>query len=427
MRTPVLLATSAVAATTFACPVDTPEARAVDRLNIVLVLTDDMRADELAPMTFNDSSQWSTFTDFAVNTPMCGPSRSNLLTGRYSRETGVRGNSMANLLDDRTTIATRLDAAGYETFLVGKYLNGYPWNRGRSYVPPGWDVWQATGYSGTHQTGYEVDWRFARANQFITAQESRDATPWFAVIAPGKPHLPSDPAGKYATAPVTLAPPSPNVNEQDMSDKIPTIRSSPLLTASQLATARSDLTKRQRALMSVDDGMKALVERLRQTGELERTLIVFTSDNGYQFGSHRQLGKADHYEEAEVVPLAVRWPGTAGATSSQQLQLVDLPVTFVAMGGGAALPGAHGTNLQPLFAQPTSSIQRQWVYMESPGGAWQGVRSQHWKYAVYYGSGGGEELYDLAADPYELRNLARTPSAAGALSAARQALAQLKP
>jgi arylsulfatase A-like enzyme len=383
-------------------------ARALVRPNIVLVVTDDQRVDELGPMTFPDNGQWTLFTDMAVNIPMCCPSRSTLLTGRYASETGVLTNSDGAKFDPSVTTGTRLQAAGYRTFLVGKYLNDYPWNRGASYRPPGWDVWQAVDYAGTNDSGYEVDWRFNRTFTFVRDQEADDSRPWFAAVNVGKPHLPSRPPARYSNAPVSLPPPSPSVR----------------LTATQEQTVRSQRTARQRALMAVDEQMRNLIDVLRATGELDQTVILFVSDNGYFFGEHGLIGKAHHYDEAVLVPFAVRWPTTPGGVVTQQVQMVDLPVTITALAGAQALPGAHGTDLSAVFANPATQLSRTWVYVEGPRRSWQGVRSTRWKYAK---DGAGEHLYDLTADPYEMTNLARVASRRAELDAARAALASLKP
>src|SRR5438093_421639 len=130
--------------------------------SIVLILTDDQRWDTLWAMP-NVRKQLGgrgvTFTNGFVVNPLCCPSRSSILTGRYSHSTGLYANRGPHggfaHFDDRSTIATWLDDAGYTTGYFGKYLNGY---QDTTEVPPGWDRWFAiqTVPSGS---GYYFDWK----------------------------------------------------------------------------------------------------------------------------------------------------------------------------------------------------------------------------------------------------------------------------
>ena len=111
-----------------------------------------MRFDYRGLLAHLDSASWIDCVNAAIEVPMCGPSRSALFTGKYSSRTGVIGNSYTYLMNDSDTIATRIHAQGYKTVLSGKYLNDFPWpaapaqfRRPSTYVPPGWDVWNADG------------------------------------------------------------------------------------------------------------------------------------------------------------------------------------------------------------------------------------------------------------------------------------------
>src|SRR5439155_6911334 len=117
--------------------------------NIILIVTDDQRADTLRFMPNVErllAGHGITFSHYYVTTSLCCPSRSSILTGQYSRHTGVFDNvgthGGAVAFDDHSTVATWLSRGGYTTALVGKYLNGYP-GFGRCYFPPGWSRWDA--------------------------------------------------------------------------------------------------------------------------------------------------------------------------------------------------------------------------------------------------------------------------------------------
>lgn len=117
--------------------------------SIVLILTDDMAPSMAAHMPRLQRlvrERGAELTRAYFNNPLCCPSRATILTGRYVQNTGVWDNSHAQFLAaglDQQTIAVRLDAGGYRTALIGKYLNSYPTPRAITYVPPGWDFWRA--------------------------------------------------------------------------------------------------------------------------------------------------------------------------------------------------------------------------------------------------------------------------------------------
>jgi arylsulfatase A-like enzyme len=245
-----------------------------------------------------------------------------------------------------------------------------------------------------------------RGAQFI--KEQVNAGPWMMFVNVGKPHLPSEPPTRYRTAPVVLPPPSPSVKG----------------TAAQLASAQIDRTKRARALMAVDDGMETLMAALTTTGELDNTIVVFTSDNGFLFYEHGKSGKAEAWEEASVVPTVVRWPGVPGRTITDQASWVDLTTTILGVGGAEALRGQRGVDLTRLITA-SDPLDREWVYMEGPNVSWRGVRSTEWKYVRT--RSGAQSFYDLTVDPYEMTNRISKPEAAEALADARAAYAALLP
>lgn len=395
--------------------------------NILLLLVDDMRKDELPPLQFLRDGSWLNFTNAAVEVPMCCPSRASILTGRYSSEVGVRTNSEGSNLDDSRTIAPVMKAAGYRTGLAGKYLNDFPWTRPNTYVPPGWDYWRADGSAAKAAESkgmYSADYLTVAAKNFITSTPT--GKPFFLYLAYNQPHLPAKPANRYATAPVTLAPWSPNFNEADVSDKPPEIRALPLADQTTINRWLSERTNVARSLLAVNESVQAILAHLQQKGLLESTVVVFTSDNGYGFGSHRVESKAYPYEELVTVPFYVRMPGRGTQNVSPQISLVDLAPTFADF-AGTAMPQTRGMSLKDLISTPQATLARTWVFMEGPrrANSWQGVKSQRYKYVVY--AGGFKEFYDLSEDPYELTNRATDPAYAMQLEQAQTALTTLRP
>jgi arylsulfatase A-like enzyme len=156
--------------------------------------------------------------------------------------------------------------------------------------------------------------------------------------------------------------------------------------------------------MSVDEAVEQLVERLRRSGQLERTYILFTSDNGYLQGEHRvPAGKVLPYEEAARVPLLIRGPGlAAGARTRVLTSNVDLAPTILEL--AQATPGRRldGRSLLP-FARDPQKRSRRPLLLESASPAYRAVRTDRWLYVRY--DGGEHELYDLDHDPDQLRSL----------------------
>ena len=364
-----------------------PSSRAADdtRPNIVLILTDDQRFDELTNMPnlqADVTDQGVQFANaFVVNSDCC-PSRTTILTGKYSHGTDVyqnkppHGGFQTFEPEEGTTIATQLQAAGYHTGLVGKYLNGYD-DTQVSHVPPGWDRWVAltfgnsdgnsNGYynytlsvDGTPQTygsapaDYSTDVLAGDATSFINNTPS--GQPLFLYFAPYAPHLPTVPPPRYAHACAGLPPiRRPDFNEADVSDKPHYVAKHPLLTADQIAKDDRRHKKDCRALLGADDAVGNIVDALQASGRLSNTLLVFMSDNGYLLGEHRRSGKIVPYEESIRVPMIVRYdPITSseqGTTDGQMVLNLDLAPTFAAA-GGTTEPGAEGMNLLPLLADP---------------------------------------------------------------------------
>lgn len=390
--------------------------------NVVLVVTDDQRADTLGYMpTVQAELQGKgvTFSNaFAVN-PLCCPSRASILTGTYSHTNGVWGNAWPhggfNAFPDGWTLPVWLDGVGYETMFAGKYLNGY---RG-GYVPPGWDHWfgvmthdyynytasvdgELVSYGGG-EADYSTDVLAGQAVDFI--RETED--PFFLYFAPLAPHWPATPAARHEGAHAGVgAWAAPGVNETHVGDKPRYLRSLPRLGEKYLATVRQ---RQLESLLAVDEAMAAMLATLEETGKLENTLIVFTSDNGQSWGEHRWANKVVPYEEVIRVPLVVRWDAAGlPARAEPRFALnIDLAETVAAAAGVAV--DTEGRNLLPLAAGEQPRWRQGFLFEARQPFGWGvlsycGYRTGRWKYVQH--ATGEEELYHLAKDRHELRNLA---------------------
>lgn len=430
-----------------------PVAAAAEKPNIVFVLTDDMSSNLLPymPEVQKLQSQGMTFTDFVVSNSLCCPSRSSIFTGRYPHNTGVLSNEGPNGGfgafhsggEERDTFATALQAKGYRTAMMGKYLNGYSPSDTvagqQPYVPPGWDQWDVVG------GGYEgYDYKLAhnhkiesygdRPKDYLTDVLSKKGTsfvrksaaankPFLLEIALFTPHGPSTPAPRHENAfPGLEAPTSPAF------DKLPTnappwLARQDRLTQGEKNTIDRKFRKRAQALQSVDEMIGKLRNTLTRAGVADNTYVVFGSDNGFHLGEYRlKAGKQTAFDTDVRVPLVIAGPGVAaGRTSNAQVSNIDLAPTFQRIGGAPVSSRVDGHSLLPLLDGGSDANWRTANLIEhrhadksagdpdNNGGEsisppnYHALRTNSYTY-VEYGSG-AKEYYDLRTDPYQLHNI----------------------
>lgn len=412
----------------FAWPVS--EVRPREGPNVIVVLTDDQRADTFEVMPWlrrqlSGEDSWISFRNAFANTPLCCPSRASLLTGRYARHTGVLDNGDGGHLDESSTLATWLHEAGYRTGLVGKYLNRYPFGR-LPYVPPGWDRFVAkrnqsgeTVYrdfravdqgSPVFVRRYATDWLAEKAVDFV--RTSPTTRPFFLLFAPSAPHAPWIPAKRHEDAFDELSfERSPNVSSV-LRGAPPWVRKLPEPSAAQRIAWRDEQRRADETLLAVDEALRAIVQALGD--RLDDTYIFVLSDNGYSFGGHRWEGKKCPYEACVRIPLAVHSPTAAPAGEGILVSIVDLAPTILelARGGhsepmdGASFASTITSQRGSLFDEPPEAVYLEWAG-DARLPAWIAVRTAGLKLIRY--EDGFEELYDIggrfgAPDPWELVN-----------------------
>ena len=353
--------------------------------NIVLIMTDDQNVDSLPVMrklmAFPEGA-WINFTNAYANYSICCPARATVLTGQYARTTGVTGNDKGENLDDTNTLPVWLDNAGYQTGLIGKYLNGFPWDKGAEYVPPGWDSFKTGGLGGVNGfTKAAVD--------FINTSDG----PFFLYLAYLAPHYWAKPLRAYANADVYIPADPPNFNEGDVSDKPTWVRELPLLSQSSIDKWHTERIASQRALLGVDDGIQQIVEALKANGQLDNTMIIFMSDHGFSWGSHRHLLKECAYEECSKFPLLVRFPDlTENREEARLVSNVDLAATIADYAGVRPQLSQEGRSFLPLTTN-ASAVWDEEILLERDGTgqfAFDGIRVPGWKYVEY--ANGDKEL-----------------------------------
>jgi N-acetylglucosamine-6-sulfatase len=475
-----------------------------------------------------------TFNRYYTPYSLCAPSRISLLTGRYAHNNHVQGNVPPNggwtgfqsRLAYSHNLATWLQGAGYRTIHIGKILNGYgdpPYSPGTE-VPPGWSSWHtilnsdtdhyAYGYlmnnngvvegpygdSGSWETReygeiddagcpyaplngkpcfYETD----KFNQL--AAEELAATPpeqpFYMQVDYTSPHgdfrKPAGPQvatrdfGRFSTAPLPDNR-AEGFNEGNVNDKPRFIREAPYLSATEIHTYRVYYQHCLESLISVDEGVKEILDQLGGLGRLRNTYVIFTSDNGFFFGQHRLVGgKFLAYEPSTHLPLIIRGPGIKPDTSTGQLvNTIDIAPTILELAEVAPDKSIDGVSLVPYMKEPTLRSRRPLLFesfvqtddVEQNGQAaaeeptatertdagpasgklglkgvsaravtatasratgknpaahasevappknYYGIRLGPYKYIEW--PDGEKELYDINKDPYELNNIVRDPN-----------------
>jgi arylsulfatase A-like enzyme len=425
------------------------------RPNIVFVLTDDLSMNLLRFMPHVQAMQQDglSFKNYFVSDSLCCPSRSSIFTGDFPHTTGVFNNVgphggfgafYANG-EQKHTFATALQRAGYQTALMGKYLNGYLQDRGGApvsdnYVPPGWNEWDVAGWGypefnytlnqdgtlrsyGHSPADYLTD---VMANQGVGFIDNSVAAhrPFFLELSTFSPHSPYQPAPRdAANFPNLTVPQPPNFNV------LPThaprwLADHPPLTGIQLDKINEAFRLRAQSVQSVDDMIGSVEQELIADGVANNTYIVFSSDNGLHTGEYRLMpGKMTAFDTDIHVPLVVVGPGVAaGASTDAMTENVDLAKTFAAI-GGVDVP-SDGHSLVPLFDGAQPQDWRSAILVEHRGPDLRGVdpdfqqpasgsprtytamRTKRFLYVEY--DDGEREFYDLQNDPFELHNIADT-------------------
>jgi N-acetylglucosamine-6-sulfatase len=424
----------------------------LNRPNIILILADDL---DMRPINFMPNlqallvKQGLTFSNTFVTQSFCCPSRASILRGQYPHNHKIQANDppdggfqkFKNLGYEKSTIATWLQGAGYQTVLIGKYLNGYDKTKA-AYVPPGWTEWYAALQEGAYfnyalsENGQIVSYGSAPQDYMTDVQTNKAVDfiqrtaptqqPFFIYLAPFAPHLqgrdvdtgtfmPPIPAPRHqGTFQNEQAPRPPSFNELDVSDKPPWIRKLPRLSASQIDQIDTLYRARLESMLAVDDMIATLVQTLENTGELDHTFILFSSDNGFHLGQHRLLwGKSRAYEEDIHVPLIVRGPNIPAEQAREHFALnIDLAPTLAELAGVSIPKFVDGRSLVPLLGNSPLTLAdwRQGFLVERwPTSAvragtktvYHALRTHRYLYVEYLKE---HELYDLKLDPYELDN-----------------------
>jgi arylsulfatase A-like enzyme len=425
------------------------------RPNIVFVLVDDMRWDDLrvgghpfieTPHMDRLASEGARFTSAFATTPLCSPSRASFLTGQYPHTNGIIDNT-ARPSHNLPVFPKELQRAGYRTGFFGK------WHMGNDDSPrPGFDHWVAMPGQGeaidpslnvdgkrVQEKGYTTDLLTDYVERFIDRPSD---SPFLVYLAHKAIHpnviqqddgslkvLDGQPGGfvaadrhrgRYAGRAMPRRPNAfvPPVDKPALSRQID--RLAPL--GKTTATTDEEIRGRLEMLLGVDDSLGRIVAALARKGILDDTIVVFTSDHGYFYGEHglneeRRLA----YEETIRIPLIVRYPrlAAAGSTPTEMALSIDLAPTLLDVAGVARPPGFQGRSLVPLLTRTAKDWRTAFlieyfsdtVFPRIRNMGYSAVRTSRHKYIQYRELKGMDELYDLEADPHELSNVIAKPEA----------------
>jgi len=421
---------------------------------MIVVLVDDLRWDDIAcaghpfvktPNIDRIAHEGARFRNAFCTTPLCSPVRASLLTGLYTHHHGILDNTDRSAASHRLKTFPRvLQKAGYETAYVGK------WHMGNDDTPrPGFDYWVGMKGQGTSfdpvlnengrrvkHTGHTTDVLNAKAAAFVRRKRDKPfglylahkalhpeltqyddgsiSDPRAARFMPAKRH-----AKLYADAAIPR-----RLNVTDTLEGKPALRQRieglpPL--GRDTGTDDRTVRDRLRMLAAVDEGVGMLLDALEETGQLDDTVFVITSDHGYWYGEHGlSVERRLAYEEAIRIPLLVRYPRLVrpGRTIDEFALSIDLAPTVLDLAGATAEHPADGRSLVPLLR---GNAPRGWrtsflveyntdtVFPRVRNMGYKAVRTKRWKYIRYNKLDGMDELYDLKADPYEMHNLIDDP------------------
>jgi arylsulfatase A-like enzyme len=417
---------------------------ATSRPNILFVLVDDLRFDELGctghpfaqtPNADRLAREGALFRNAFSVVPLCSPSRASFLTGRYPHANGIIDNTDRSAQSQKLITWPRLlHDSGYETAFIGK------WHMGNSDAPrPGFDHWVSfPGQGECIDPVLNVNGRSARTKGYITDLLSGHAAEFL-----------RQPRSKPFCLYLAHKAVHPNVQQRDdgsvvggvidsAENFIPATRHKDLYAGAQLprrknfgvvpqdkpalqqriegvpplgeGTATDDATilNRMRMAKAIDESLGQMMEVLEKNGQLDKTAIVFTSDHGYFYGEHclgpeRRLA----YEEAIRIPLLIRYPPVFRAGSKPQgfALSVDLAPTMLDLAGVKA-PPLPGVSLRKPPRRDDFLIEyfSDSVFPRIRKMGYRAVRNSRWKYIQYQDLSGADELYDLSQDPFELKN-----------------------
>ena len=449
---------------------ESPRAR---RPNIIYVMTDDQAVGQMSceggsiietPNMDRLAREGIRFANAFCTNSLCAPGRATVLTGTYSHVNGIRGNSEARGVIERMdpalpTFPRVLKEAGYETAIVGK------WHL--SHDPRGFDYWCVLPRQGVYFdpefivmgerkkfTGYATDVTTDLALDWLKSRTGIE--PFCLVYQHKAPHRPFKPAPRHAHLLDGVELPKPPTYDddyatrriakeaRDMRFEISLARDYPEMPKDLSPAEKKDwiynrfVKDHYQALYGVDENLGRVLEYLDETGLAEDTVVIHSSDNGFFLGEHGWYDKRFMYEPAFRLPLLIRYPRlpASGVVAEEFVANIDYAPTILDLAGCRIPESMQGRSLKPILEGDPPADWRTSVYyaywenswklrnarpeeMADPSfryftahrvGPHRGVRTERYKLIHFHSEGDYWELFDLAEDPHEIRNVYGEPA-----------------
>jgi arylsulfatase A-like enzyme len=430
------------------------------RYNVLFIASDDLRPElgcygnRLIKTPHLDRlASWGVrFERAYAQYPLCNPSRTSLLTGRYPTQTGVMDNEtwFRAAHPDFVSLPQHFKAHGYASLRVGKIFHGGiddtdAWTEGgemRNFTGPRRPATPG-GPSRAAQSDRILvldgegeshgDYRTAtRAIQFL--ERYRDQ-PFFLAVGFAKPHSPPTAPKKFFDLydPAQMSLPPDFAARPAAPPGFPEIsvprRNADLFIGRDASPpeAREMMRAYYASVSFMDAQVGRLLQALERLNLRDKTIIVFWGDHGYHLGEKGKWSKAySLYEVGTRVPLMIALPGARAQVSGRTVQLLDLYPTLVELCGLPRPPGLEGHSLVPLLRHPQATWNHPaFTVTRYQGQLGKSVRTERWHYVEWDDGRAGAMLFDHATDPRELKNLAEDPAQAKTVREMKRWLKQL--
>jgi arylsulfatase A-like enzyme len=452
---------------------------AADRPNILFIFTDDHAYQSISaygskinvtPNIDRIAEQGMLFNRCYVPNSICGPCRAVIQTGKYSHQNGflVNGNAFDG---HQQTFPKLLQKVGYETAVIGK------WHLGKHMPPQGYDYSEVLIGQGPYynppmrkngkfvkHTGYTTDIITDLALDWLKDRDEKK--PFMLMYQHKAPHRNWQPGPKHLTMFDDVTIPEPDTLFDDYSGRGTPAKTQDMsiaktmtgndlklvtpgnLTPKQLATwnaayepknkafKEANLTGKElvrwkyqryikdylRCVASVDDNIGRVMDFLKESGQADNTVVIYSSDQGFYLGEHGWFDKRWMYEESLRTPLLVKWPGVTkpGSVNNDIVSPLDFAETFLDIAGASVPANMQGRSMVPVLAGKTPDDWRKsfyYHYYEFPG--WHDVRRHYgvtdgrYKLMRFYEPDVNEwEMFDLQNDPHEMQSIYDRPDVA---------------
>lgn len=439
------------------------------RPNFIFILVDDLRWDDIGiaghpfvktPHIDRIGREGALFRNAFITTPLCSPSRASFLTGQYAHTHGIKDNvDRSSASHKLITFPLLLQRSGYATAFIGK------WHMGNDDSPrPGFDRWVSFKGQGSYiDPGIKEDGREVNPKGYITDLLNGYAVE-FIKRQSDKPYLVY--LAHKAIHPEVMQHDDGSVNLANAERFIPAERHRNLYKGAKIQRRRSafqppagkpallrtigDLPSlgpntatpdeavlgRLRSLMAIEEGVGEILKALKETGQLDNTVIVITSDNGYFYGEHGlSVERRLAYEESIRMPLLVRYPKAikSGTVRDEFALNIDLAPTLLELASVAVPATMEGQSLVPLLKDARVPWRKSFlieyysdrVFPRIRQMGYRSVRNERWKYIHYFELEGMDELYDLKSDPFEMKNVINDPAVSAILPEMKREMEKL--